>query len=240
MGTPHNNAGAGDFGKTVLMPGDPLRAKFIAENFLTDAKLVNNVRGVQGYTGLYEGVRVSVMASGMGMPSIGIYSHELYHFYGVENIIRVGSAGAISPKLALRDLVFGQAACTDSNYAHQFGLSGHFAPVADFSLLETAVRIAREMGAEPSVGNLLSSDVFYNKAGDTMKWGEMGVLAIEMESAALYCNAAEAGKRALTICTISDSLVTGKELPPEERQNSFTQMMEIALKTALAMEGKPL
>lgn len=240
MGTPHNNAGTGDFGKTVLMPGDPLRAKFIAENFLTEAKLVNNVRGVQGYTGSYNGVRVSVMASGMGMPSIGIYSHELFHFFGVENIIRVGSAGASSPKLALRDVVFGQAACTDSNYAHQFGLSGHFAPIADYTLLETAVRTAREMGIEPAVGNLLSSDVFYNKAGDTMKWGEMGVLAIEMESAALYCNAAESGRRALTICTVSDSLVTGKELPPEDRQTGFTQMMEIALKTAAVMDGTRL
>lgn len=235
MGTPHNSANPGDFARTVLMPGDPLRAQFIAEHFLTDAKLVNNVRGIQGYTGTYGGVPVSVMASGMGMPSIGIYSHELFHFYGVENIIRVGSAGAISPKLALRDVVFGQAACTDSNYAHQFGLSGHFAPIADFTLLETALGAARQMGVEPAVGNLLSSDVFYNKAGDTLKWGEMGVLAIEMESAALYCNAAEAGKRALTICTISDSLVTGDELSPSERQSSFTQMMEIALKTAAAM-----
>ena len=240
MSTPHNTAEKGQIAKKVLMPGDPLRAKFIAEEYLEEVVQVNQVRNMLAYTGKYKGKDVTVMGSGMGMPSIGIYSHELFHFFGVENIIRVGSAGAISPKLALRDVVFGQAACTDSNYAHQFGLSGHFAPIADYTLLETAVRTAREMGIEPAVGNLLSSDVFYNKAGDTMKWGEMGVLAIEMESAALYCNAAESGRRALTICTVSDSLVTGKELPPEDRQTGFTQMMEIALKTAAVMDGTRL
>ena len=238
MGTPHNEAASGAFAKTVLMPGDPLRAKFIAETFLADAKLVNNVRGVQGWTGTYQGTPVSVMASGMGIPSIGIYSHELFRFYDVDNIIRVGSAGAISPRLKLRDIVMAQGACTDSNYAHQFGLPGTFAPIADFKLLETAVAVARRMGVEPPVGNLLSSDVFYNKMGGTLKWGAMGVLAIEMESAALYCNAAEAGKRALTICTISDSLVTGEELPPADRQSTFTQMMKIALETAVEM-AKP-
>ena len=238
MGTPHNEAASGAFAKTVLMPGDPLRAKFIAETFLADAKLVNNVRGVQGWTGTYKGTPVSVMASGMGIPSIGIYSHELFHFYDVDNIIRVGSAGAISPRLKLRDIVMAQGACTDSNYAHQFGLPGTFAPIADFKLLETAVAVARRMGVEPPVGNLLSSDVFYNKMGGMLKWGAMGVLAIEMESAALYCNAAEAGKRALTICTISDSLVTGEELPPADRQSTFTQMMKIALETAVEM-AKP-
>ena len=238
MGTPHNEAVNGAFAKTVLMPGDPLRAQFIAETFLTDAKLVNNVRGIHGYTGTYQGTPVSVMASGMGMPSIGIYSHELFHFYDVDNIIRVGSAGGISPKLKLRDVVMAQGACTDSNYAHQFGLPGTFAPIAVFTLLETAVAVARRMGVEPPVGNLLSSDVFYNKAGNTLDWGKMGVLAVEMETAALYCNAAEAGKRALTICTISDSLVTGEELPPTERQTSFTQMMEIALGVAVEMAKK--
>ena len=238
MGTPHNEAVNGAFAKTVLMPGDPLRAQFIAKTFLTDAKLVNNVRGIHGYTGTYQGTPVSVMASGMGMPSIGIYSHELFHFYDVDNIIRVGSAGGISPKLKLRDVVMAQGACTDSNYAHQFGLPGTFAPIADFTLLETAVAVARRMGVEPPVGNLLSSDVFYNKAGNTLDWGKMGVLAVEMETAALYCNAAEAGKRALTICTISDSLVTGEELPPTERQTSFTQMMEIALGVAVEMAKK--
>ena len=238
MGTPHNEASSGAFAKTVLMPGDPLRAKFIAETFLADPVLVNNVRGIQGWTGTYQGMPVSVMASGMGMPSIGIYSHELFHFYDVDNIIRIGSAGAISPRLKLRDVVMGLGACTDSNYAHQYGLSGTFAPIADFTLLETAVAVARRMGVEPPVGNLFSSDVFYNKAGDTLKWGEMGVLAIEMEAAALYCNAAEAGKRALSMCTISDSLVTGEELSAAERQTSFTQMMKIALGTAVEMGKK--
>ena len=240
MGTPHNEAAQGAFTKTVLMPGDPLRAKFIAETFLSGAALVNNVRGIQGWTGTYRGTPVSVMASGMGMPSIGIYSHELFHVYGVDNILRVGSAGGISPKLRLRDVVMAQGACTDSRYAHQFGLPGTFAPIADFTLLETAVAVARRMGVEPPVGNLLSSDVFYNHAGTTLDWGNMGVLAVEMETAALYCNAAEAGKRALSICTISDSLVTGEELSPAERQTSFTQMMEIALGTAVEMENKPL
>lgn len=239
MGTPHNEAANGAFAKTVLMPGDPLRAKFIAETFLEDAQLVNHVRGINGYTGTYHGTPVSVMASGMGMPSIGIYSHELYHFYDVDNIIRVGSAGAISPKLKLRDVVMAQGACTDSNYAHQFGLPGLFAPIADFRLLETAVAVARRMGVEPPVGNLLSSDVFYDKSGRTMEWGAMGVLAVEMETAALYCNAAEAGKRALTICTVSDSLVTGEELSAADRQTTFTRMMEIALETAVEMAKQP-
>ena len=235
MGTPHNEAAPGAFAKTVLMPGDPLRANFIAESFLKDVKLVNNVRGIQGYTGTYKGTPVSVMASGMGIPSIGIYSYELFHFYDVDNIIRVGSAGGISPKLKLRDVVMAQGACTDSNYASQYALPGTFAPIADFRLLETAVAVARRMGVEPPVGNLLSSDTFDNTAGRALDWGAMCVLAIEMEPAALYCNAAEAGKRALTICTISDSLVTGEELPPADRQSTFTQMMEIALETAVEM-----
>ncbi|MBQ3103175.1 MAG: purine-nucleoside phosphorylase [Oscillospiraceae bacterium] len=238
MATPHIGAENGAFAKTVLMPGDPLRAKFIAETFLENAELVNNVRGIHGYTGTYKGVRVSVMASGMGQPSMGIYSYELYHFYGVENIIRIGSAGAISPRLKLRDVVFAQGACTDGNFAHQYGLPGTFAPIADFKLLETAVAVSRELGAEPVVGNLISSDVFYNAAGNTLDWGKMGVLAVEMEAAALYCNAAEAGKRALAICTISDSIVTGEALGAEDRQNTFTQMMEIALNVAVRMDGE--
>ena len=238
MGTPHNNAPEGAFAKTVLMPGDPLRAKFIAETFLEDAVLVNNVRGVQGYTGTYKGVKVSVMASGMGCPSMAIYSHELFHFFGVENILRIGSAGAMTEKLQLQDIVMAQGVCSDSNYAHQFGLPGNFAAIANFELLETAVAVAREKGVEPNVGSLLSSDIFYNKAGDTLKWAEMGVLAAEMESYALYCNAAEAGKRALAICTISDSIVTGEELPPADRQLTFTAMMEIALETAVEMDKK--
>ncbi len=238
MATPHNSAKMGDFAKTVLMPGDPLRAKFIAETFLQDAKLVNNVRGIHGYTGLYQGTPVSVMASGMGMPSIGIYSHELYTQYGVENIMRIGSAGAISPKLKLRDVVAAQGACTNSNFAHQYQLPGTFAPIADFTLLETAVSVAREMGVEMPVGNLLSSDTFYDASNSTMDWAKMGVLAVEMEAAGLYMTAASLGKRALAICSISDSLVTGEELSAEDRQITFTTMMEIALKTAVAMEKK--
>lgn len=235
MATPHNSAAMGDFAKTVLMPGDPLRAKFIAETFLEDAKLVNNVRGIHGYTGTYKGVPVSVMASGMGIPSIGIYSYELYTQYGVENIMRIGSAGAISPKLKLRDVVAGQGACTNSNFAQQYGLPGTFAPIADFTLLETAVAVARGLGVEMPVGNLLSSDNFYDASGSTMKWGEMGVLAVEMEAAGLYCNAAYAGKRALCLCTISDHLYRQEYLSSEDRQSSFTQMMEIALDTAVKM-----
>mgnify|MGYP000993463019 CR=1 FL=1 len=235
MSTPHNNAQNGDFAKTVLMPGDPLRAKFIAETFLENPQLVNNVRGVQGYTGTYKGVRVSVMASGMGIPSIAIYSNELYTQYGVENIIRVGSAGAMRADMELGSVCAGMGACTNSDFAGQYELGGTFAPIADFTLLETAVTVARKLGIEPHVGSLLSSDVFYNKAGNTLDWGKMGVLAVEMESAALYCNAAEAGKRALAVCTVSDNLLTGEALSTTERQTSFTQMMEIALDTAVKM-----
>ena len=193
MSTPHNSAAKGEIAKTVLMPGDPLRAQFIAENFLTDAKLVNNVRGIHGYTGTYQGVPVSVMASGMGMPSMGIYSHELFAFYDVENIIRIGSAGAMTERLKLRDVVAAQAACTNSNYIAQFGMPGTFAPIADFELLETAVAIAREKGVRMPVGNVLSSDNFYDASGKTMDWAKMGVLCAEMESAALYANAAYLG-----------------------------------------------
>ena len=236
--TPHINATPSDFAKTVLMPGDPLRSKFIAENFLENAKLINNVRGIHGYTGTYKNVPVSVMASGMGMPSIGIYSHELYSQYGVENIMRIGSAGAISPKLKLRDVVAGQGACTNSNFAHQYQLPGTFAPIADFTLLETAVSVARGMGVEMPVGNLLSSDTFYDASQSTMKWAKMGVLAVEMEAAALYMTAASLGKRALAICSISDNLVTGEELPPEDRQTTFTNMMKIGLEIAVKMANK--
>lgn len=238
MGTPHNSAKPGDFAKTVLMPGDPLRAKFIAETFLDNAVLVNQVRGIHGYTGTYRGVPVSVMASGMGIPSIGIYAHELYTQYGVENIMRIGSAGAMSDKLKLRDVVAGAGACTNSNFAHQYELPGTFAPIADFTLLETAVSVAREMGVEMPVGNLLSSDTFYDASNSTMKWAKMGVLAVEMESAGLYMTAASLGKRALAICSISDSLVTGEELSAEDRQTTFTTMMKIALETAVRMAEK--
>lgn len=230
--TPHIEAKAGDFAKTVLMPGDPLRAKFIAETFLTDAKLINKVRGVQGYTGTYKGKRVSVMASGMGMPSIGIYSYELFNFYDVENIIRVGTAGVIRPDLKVRDIVIGQGACTNSSYSRQFDLPGDFAPIASFELLQKAVKAAEDMGIKPVVGNLYSSDTFYDDSMGLSKWQKMGVLAVEMEAAALYMNAARAGKNALAICTISDNPFTGEATTSEERQLNFTKMMEIALEIA--------
>ena len=230
--TPHISASPGDFARTVLMPGDPLRAKFIAETYLEAPVLVNNVRGVQGNTGTYKGKRVSVMASGMGMPSIGIYSYELFNFYGVENIIRVGSAGAISPKAKVRSIVIGMSACTNSNYASQFGLCGTIAPTASWQLTRAAVEQAEKMKLDYEVGSVLSSDNFYNDAGNTLDWQKMGVLAVEMEAAALYMNAARAGKNALCICTISDSLVTGEALDAKARQTSFTEMMELALEIA--------
>lgn len=237
--TPHINATPADFAKTVLMPGDPLRAKFIAENFLENARLVNNVRGIQGYTGTYQGTPVSVMASGMGMPSIGIYSYELYNFFGVENIIRVGSAGAISEQVKVRDVVFGMGACTNSNFAEQYRLPGNFSPICDFDLLSSALEEAKKIGVRHHVGNLLSSDTFYSDdPTDSVKFAKMGVLAVEMEAAALYMTAARAGRRALAICTVSDHVVTGESLSSEERQTSFTDMMEIALRTAIAMANK--
>lgn len=232
--TPHIACSPEDFGKTVLMPGDPLRAKMIAETFLTDAELVNNVRGIHGYTGMYEGKRVSVMASGMGMPSIGIYSYELYNVFGVESIIRVGSAGAIHPDLKLFDIVIGQAACTDSNYFSNFGLRGAYAPIADFGLLRKAVDECERRKYRYKVGNLLSSDMFYGEAGaaGTLAWRKMGVLAVEMEAAALYMNAARAGKKALAVCTISDLVEGGAETTADERQNAFTEMLKVALSIA--------
>ncbi len=231
--TPHIAAKEGDFAKTVLMPGDPLRAKFIAENFLTDAVLVNNVRGVNGYTGYYNGKRVSVMASGMGMPSMGIYSYELFNFYDIDNIIRIGTAGSIHPDLKIRNIVLAMGACTDSNYGAQYELPGTFAPIASFELLRKAVKQIEEMGnIGYKVGNVVSSDVFYSDRQTTAAWQKMGALAVEMESAALYMNAARAGKNALTICTISDSLVTGEVTTAEERQTSFSDMMKIALEIA--------
>lgn len=231
--TPHIAAKEGDFAKTVLMPGDPLRAKFIAETFLTDAVLVNNVRGVNGYTGYYNGKRVSVMASGMGIPSMGIYSYELLNFYDIDNIIRIGTAGSIHPDLKIRNVVLAMGACTDSNYGAQYELPGTFAPIASFELLRKAVKVIEEMGnIGYKVGNVVSSDVFYSDRQTTAAWQKMGALAIEMESAALYMNAARAGKNALTICTISDSLVTGEVTTAEERQTSFDDMMKIALEIA--------
>lgn len=230
--TPHIEAKKGDFAKTVLMPGDPLRAKFIAETFLENAVLVNNVRGIHGYTGTYKGKKVSVMASGMGMPSIGIYSYELFNFYDVENIIRVGTAGVITPSLKVRDVVIGMGACTNSNYAAQFELPGTYAPICSYGLLKKAVEAAEAKGIEPIVGNLYSSDTFYDDALSLDRWQKMGVLAVEMEAAALYMNAARAGKNALAICTISDNPFTGEVTTAEERQLSFTAMMEIALEIA--------
>ncbi len=230
--TPHNSANRGDFAPTVLMPGDPLRAKFIAESFFENAVLVNNVRGIQGYTGLYHGKRVSVMASGMGMPSIGLYAHELFSFYDVENIIRIGTAGAISPTVPLRSVVFGMSASTDSNYAAQFSLPGQYAPTASFSLLRRAVEAAETMGIAYAAGNILSSDRYYDDASSTLDWQKMGTLAVEMESAALYMVAARLKKNALCICTVSNSLLTGEECSTEERQTCFTDMMKIALEIA--------
>lgn len=232
--TPHINATPDDFAKTVLMPGDPLRSKFIAENFLENARLVNNVRGIHGYTGTYKGERVSVMASGMGMPSIGIYSYELYNFFGVDSIIRIGSAGGLSKNVKMRQIVFGMGACTTSNFGVQYGLEGTFAPIADYELLRVAIEEAERCNASYAVGNLLSSDIFYNANPSAReKWTEMGVLAVEMEAAALYMNAAKANKRALAMCTVSDHLITGESVDSEARQNSFTEMMEIALNTAI-------
>ena len=230
--TPHITAKEGDFARTVLMPGDPLRSQFIAQTYLTDPVLVNNTRGVQGYTGTYRGKRVSVMASGMGMPSIGIYSYELYNYYGVENIIRVGTAGGLCDNVKVRDIVMGMSAYTNSNFGRQFGFDGQLAPCCSFALLEKAVAAARKMGIEPNVGALYSSDTFYDESGAGGELKKLGVLAIEMESAALYLNAARAGKNALAICTISDHVFTGESLPAQERQTSFTQMMEIALEIA--------
>jgi len=227
--TPHIGAEYGAFAKTVLMPGDPLRSKFIAEKYFKNLKLVNNVRGVQGYTGEYNGKEVSVMASGMGMPSIGIYSYELFNFYGVENIIRVGSAGAISTDLKLRDVVIASGACTNSSYVNQFQLPGSFAPIASFELLSKAVQSAKGRKLSYKVGNVFSSDTFYDDASSLAVWQKMGVLAVEMESAALYMNAARSGKNALCICTVSDCPLTGESLPAEDRQNTFTDMMELAL-----------
>jgi len=232
--TPHIDATPQDFAKTVLMPGDPLRSKFIAENFLQNAKLINNVRGVQGYTGTYKGTPVSVMASGMGMPSMGIYSYELFNFFEVENIIRIGSCGALSENVDIRDIVLGMGACTNSNFASQYNINGSFAPICDYSLMKSAVDACQKTGARYHVGNLVSTDTFYS-ADKALNEGfaKMGVLAAEMEAAALYMTAAQSHKHALAICTVSDHIITGKSTSASERQTSFTQMMEIALETAV-------
>ena len=241
--TPHIKATPADFGQTVLMPGDPLRAHYIAEHFLKDPVLVNNVRGVQGYTGTYKDVRVSVMASGMGMPSIGIYSRELYEAYNVRNIMRIGSAGAIQPDINLKDIVMAMGASMDSNYQAQFHLMGTFAPICSFEMLHAATQSAEELGAVYHVGNILSSDFFYDDdegvpdaLNPKKNWQKMGVMAIEMESAALYLNAARLRKNALCICTVSDQLVRHEYLSADERQTGFEQMMKVALETAVKLE----
>ena len=230
--TPHIGARAGDFARTVLMPGDPLRARFVAQNYLQDAVLVNDVRGVQGYTGLYKGKRVSVMASGMGMPSMGIYSHELFQFYGVEAIIRIGSAGMLQPGLHLRDIVAGMSCYTNSGFGAQFGFDGSLAPCCSFALLRAAVEAAEARGAHLVPGALFSSDTFYDERDQNGQLRALGVLAVEMEAAALYLNAARAGRQALALCTISDDPFTGEGLSAAERQESFHEMMEIALEIA--------
>ena len=231
--TAHNSAKAGDFAKTVLMPGDPLRAKYIAETYLENPRQVNAVRNMFGYTGTYKGKEISVIGGGMGMPSIGIYSYELFNFYDVDQVIRIGSAGAFQDNIKLMDVVIGMGACTDSNYAYQYGLPGTFAPIADYELLNRAVETAKRQGTNVVVGNVLSSDVFYNAMSNVNDlWRDMGVLAVEMEAAALYMNAAKAGKKALCMLTISDHLYTGESLSAEDRQLGFGKMMEIALELA--------
>ncbi|MBP1581682.1 MAG: purine-nucleoside phosphorylase [Oscillospiraceae bacterium] len=228
--TPHNEAVFGRIAKTVLMPGDPLRAKVLAETYLENPVQYNTVRGMFGYTGTYKGKPVSVQGSGMGCPSIGIYSYELFHFYGVERIIRIGSAGAIDPELHIGDVVIGMGSCTNSNYAAQYQLPGTFAPTASYALVKGAQEAAAALAVPHKVGNLFCSDTFYDDTKDNLlPWQKMGVLAVEMESAALYLNAARAGKEALCICTISDCPFTGEATTSEERQNKFTQMMEVAL-----------
>ena len=230
--TPHIQAKKEDFAPTVLMPGDPKRAKFISDTYLENALLVNDVRGVQGYTGQYRGKRVSVMASGMGMPSMGIYSYELFNFYGVEQIIRVGSAGMISQKLRLRDVVAGMSAYSNSMYGTQFGFKGNLAPCADFGLLQRAATAADRLGVPLQIGPVYSSDIFYDQTSPMDALEALGVLAVEMESYALYLNAAHAGKKALCLLTISDNPKTGEGLDSLQRQETFTQMMEIALDIA--------
>ncbi len=226
--TPHIGAKDGEIAETVIMSGDPLRAKFMAEKFLENPVQFNNVRGMLGFTGTYKGKRVSVMGHGMGIPSVGIYSYELFNFYGVKRIIRVGSAGSINMDLHVGDLVIAQGACTDSHYVDQYELPGFYAPIADFKLLRGAVEAAEKFGYSYKVGNVFSSDTFYTENAHNDKWMNMGVLAVEMEAAGLYMNAARSGNQALTICTISDHILTGESTTAEERQTTFTHMMDVA------------
>lgn len=238
--TPHINLLDAElgFGKTVLMPGDPLRAKYIAENFLENPVLINNVRGVNGYTGFYKGIKVSVMASGMGIPSIGIYSYELYKYFNVQNIMRIGSAGAISENVKLRDIVAGMGACTNSNFQAQYGLRGNLAPICNFDMLSKAKSIADKMGINMPIGNLYSSDTFYDDKTPARDYDKIGCLAVEMEAAGLYLTAMRLGMRALAICTISDLVYPPFDsLSAIDREQSFTQMMELALNTAVELEN---
>ena len=234
MATPHNQAGTNEIAESILLPGDPLRAQFIAEHFLEDVKQFNSVRNMLGFTGTYGGKRISVMGTGMGCPSIGIYTYELIHFYGVKNLIRVGSCGSIQESLKVGELVMAMGASTDGNFAHQYKLPGTYSATASYELLERAVRSAREHGYSCQVGNILSSDLFYTETPEWKEWAKMGILSIEMESYALYCNANRAGVRALGIFTVSDSIVTGEGLSAAERQTGFTNMMQVALETAAA------
>ncbi|PKM63372.1 MAG: purine-nucleoside phosphorylase [Firmicutes bacterium HGW-Firmicutes-21] len=229
MPTPHNTAEINQIASTVFMPGDPLRAEYIAKKYLTDAVKVTEVRNMYGFTGKYNGKDVTVMGHGMGVPSVGIYTYELYNFYNVESIIRIGSAGGLAEDVNLRDIVIGMGACTDSNFAWQYALPGTFSAIADFSLLQRAVASAERANKTVRVGNIITSDVFYSPKTANEKWRDMGVLAVEMEAAALYMNAAKAGKKALCICTVSDHLFKPEQLTVEERQTGFDDMIEVAL-----------
>jgi purine-nucleoside phosphorylase len=234
--TPQNEAVKGDFAKTVLMPGDPLRAQFVAKTYLTDAKLVNNVRYAQGYTGTYKGKPVSVMSSGMGMPSMGIHAYELFKFYDVDHIIRIGTAGAINLDVKVRSVVAAIGASTNSEFANQqFPIHGHFSAVCSYRMLKTADECAQALGVPLTVGSLYSTDLFYDASGAAVEWGKLGCLAVEMEAYGLYVTAQQTGKEALAICTISDHVLTGESLDAETRQNTFTDMMEVALETAIKL-----
>ena len=237
MPTPHNSADCKDIAKTVIMPGDPLRAQYIAKNYLTEVDQFNSIRNIYGYTGKYKGKVLSVMASGMGMPSMAIYSYELFKFYDVADIIRIGSAGTISDKADLRDIVIAMGTCTDSDYAKQYRLPGTYAPIADFGLLLKAYKQAEDMKLKVQVGNVVSTDVFYNDNPDYNRaWANMNVLAVEMESAALYMNAARLSKRALAMFTVSDNLMNGQALSAKERQEGFDNMIELSLETTIGVE----
>lgn len=235
MPTPHNNASKGDIAKTVLMPGDPLRAKFIAENYLENVVCYNTVRNMLGFTGFFNGKQISVQGSGMGIPSIGIYSYELFTEYDVDNIIRIGTAGAISDNVNLKDVILAQGACTNSNYVKQYNLPGTFAPIASYNLLSAAVRSAQKLNVPLKIGNVFSSDTFYDDSNSLSLWAKMGVLAVEMEAAALYMNAARLNKNALCIATISDCPLKGLSTSAEEREKTFRDMMEIALNLTLTL-----